>query len=295
MMEQDAFGKCHPAVNFLFFVGAIGFGVLIQHPVYLAAGALCAGIYYMLLHGAQGWKRILQLLPLFVLLTLINPLFNIQGERVLFDVFGRPYTLEALIYGADVAGIFVVMLLWFGCYNRILTGDKFTSLFGNWIPAISLLLVMVFRMVPGLMGKSKQIAAARRSVGKGVGTSTRQKLDAGMAVLSALISWALEGSVVTGDSMRARGYGTAKRTSFQLYRMTVRDGLLLATMMFLGASVIGVAVMGGMGAEFTPRLQIAPVSGWSVLGLAAYCLFLLIPTAMHCKEALQWSISKLKI
>lgn len=31
-MTADAFSNCHPAVNFLFFVGAIGFSVLIQHP-----------------------------------------------------------------------------------------------------------------------------------------------------------------------------------------------------------------------------------------------------------------------
>lgn len=295
MTRQDAFGKCHPAVNFLFFVGAIGFGALIQHPVYLAAGALCACVYDLLLSGVKGFKRILGLLPLFILLTLINPLFNTQGEQVLFYIFDRPYTLEALIYGADVAGIFVVMLLWFGCYNRVLTGDKFTSLFGNWIPAISLLLVMVFRMVPDLMRKSRQIAAARRSVGKGVGNSSREKLSAGMAVLSALISWALEGSVVTGDSMRARGYGTAKRTGFQIYRLTARDRLLLAVMPALAAVVIAVAIKGGMAAAFTPKLQITPVTGGYALGLAAYCAFLLIPTVLHIKEVLQWRISRSKI
>ena len=35
-----------------------------------------------------------------------------------------------------------------------------------------------------------------------------------MSILGALTSWALEGSVVTADSMRSRGYGTSKRTSF---------------------------------------------------------------------------------
>ena len=36
-MNQDAFSKRHPIVNFIFFLGAIGFGVVIQHPLYLAA------------------------------------------------------------------------------------------------------------------------------------------------------------------------------------------------------------------------------------------------------------------
>lgn len=294
-MRQDAFAKCHPAVNFLFFVGAIGFGVLIQHPIYLIAGGLSAAAYYLLLTGMAGWKRIFGLIPLFLLLTVINPLFNTQGQQILFHVFGRPYTLEALIYGADVAGIFVVMLLWFGCYNKILTGDKFTSLFGNLIPAISLLLVMVFRMVPALLGKARQIANARRSVGRGGGTAKKDKLQEGMTVLSALISWALEGSIVTGDSMRARGYGTARRTSFRIYRMTGLDWALLAVLLVLAAGVIAAAATGAVAAVFTPELYMTPVSGQYVPGFAAYCAYLLIPTALHIKEALQWSISRSKI
>lgn len=43
------------------------------------------------------------LLPMFLALTVVNPLFNTYGERVLFHVFGRPYTVEALLYGAAIA------------------------------------------------------------------------------------------------------------------------------------------------------------------------------------------------
>ena len=85
----DAFSKCHPAVNFLFFVGAIGMSVVIQHPAYLLAGIATGAIYYLLLNGKKGWKMILGLLPMFVILTVINPLFNTLGVTKLFEVFGR--------------------------------------------------------------------------------------------------------------------------------------------------------------------------------------------------------------
>ena len=68
-MTADAFSNCHPAVNFLFFVGAIGFGVLIQHPAYLIAGAIGAAVYYLLLSGKAGWKRIAMLLPMVLMPT----------------------------------------------------------------------------------------------------------------------------------------------------------------------------------------------------------------------------------
>lgn len=285
-MKYDAFSKCHPLTNFVFFVGAIGFSVVIQHPLYLAASCAGAAIYYLLLNGKKGWKLIAGMLPVFAALSALNPLFNTYGERVLFHVFGKPYTLEALCYGMAIAGIFVAMMLWFGCYSAVLTSDKFVCLFGSLIPALSLLLVMVLRMIPSLMRKAKQILDARKSIGKGVGEtdSVKEKIADGMNVLSALTDWALEGSIVTADSMRARGYGAARRTSFQLYRLTLRDCLLLAVMILLAAFVI---LSGGTEAAYTPVFSAARPT-W---GFAAYCLFLLLPPALHVKEAIQWSIS----
>ncbi len=286
----DAFSACHPAVNFVYFVGVICFGAVIQHPAYLLAGAVGGAMYYLLLRGRRGWRLILGLMPVFLVVSGINPLFNTYGERVLFTLFGRPYTLEALLYGMAIAGIFVVMALWFGCYSAVMTSDKFTSLFGSVIPALSLLLVMVLRMIPNLLRKGRQIAAARNAVGMGLQgkTTLREKLLHGMTLLSALTDWALEGSVITSDSMRARGYGAARRTSFQIYRMSPRDWALLGLTLALAGAVLAA---GGTAAEYAPALSIAPL-GW---GFPIYCLYLLIPSALHGKESLQWRISISKI
>lgn len=296
-MSKDAFSKRHPIVNFLFFLGAIGFGVVIQHPVYLASGFVLGTTYYLLLNGRKGMKLLLALLPLFLVMTAINPLFNTNGATVLCYVLGRPYTLEALYYGAAIASVFVVMLIWFGCYNAVLTSDKFTSLFGNLIPALSLLLVMVLRMIPNLMRKARQFAGARKSIGKGSGeyASNKEKRTDGMTILSALTDWALEGGVVTGDSMRSRGYGSAKRTSFMIYRMTGIDSSLLVTQCVLILAVLATALTGGTTATYTPDFFIAPVSGMHIWGFAAYCAYLSIPTVLHIKEACAWHISRSKI
>lgn len=287
-MKQDAFSRYHPAVNFLYFVLAIGFGVVFQHPAYMTAATLGSAVYYLLLKGRKGFKTIALLLPVFLLIGLVNPLFNTLGETELFLLFGRPYTLEALYYGLVVGGIFVVMILWFGCYNVVLTSDKFTSLFGNLIPSISLLLVMVLRMIPSLMRKAVQISSARKAIGKTADSGSRKEsVKNGMTVLSALTDWTLEGSIITADSMRCRGYGAAKRTNFQIYAMTTRDWVLLALILAFGV----VTLLGEKTAEFIPALQIAPLS-WH---FGIYCLFLLIPTALYLKEAITWHILRSKI
>ena len=261
--------------------------------MYLLVGTLTGATYYLLLNGRKGWKMLLGMGMLFLFLMAINPLFNTFGETALCYLLGRPYTLEALRYGAVLGGVFVTMLLWFGCYNKVLTGDKFTSLFGNLIPAISLLLVMVFRMVPNLMRKATQFTGARKSIGKGAGenATAKAKISDGMTVLGALTSWALEGSVVTGDSMRSRGYGTAKRSSFMIYRLGITDWILLIVIPGLLALVIFAAYLGQMAATYMPEFYISPPS-W---GIVPYGLYLLIPVVLHTKEAIQWHISRSKI
>ena len=289
-MKHNAFAACHPAVNFLFFAAAIGFGVVLQHPAYLAAGCIGSGLCYLLIKGKSGFPFLGNLLILGTVLAGINPIFNTRGTRILFRLFGRPYTLEALCYGLALAGIFLIMMLWFACYNTVVTSDKFISLFGSFIPSLSLVLVMVLRMIPGLTRKARQITGARSAIGKGVtaASTSKEKVSHGMTVLSSLTDWALEGSLVTADSMRARGYGTTRQTHFQIYRFTARDGILLAVILLLSTAVIA---SGGFSASYTPELKISPVSG----GFAAYCALLLLPSVLQIKEAVIWHILKSKI
>ncbi len=289
-MRGDAFSRYHPVVCFTFFFGAIACSAVYQHPAYLIASLLCAALYDLLLCGRRAGRRMLLALPLFLLLCILNPIFNPAGEHVLFVWLGRNFTLESLTYGVVIGGIFVSMLFWFDCYNRVLTSDKFTTLFGNLIPSLSLLLVMVLRLIPELTRRTAQLRGARRCIGKGAdrGDTLRVRLSDGVAVLSALTDRALEDSVVTGDSMRARGYGTARRSSFQIYRMTGRDGLLLALELLLLTAAV---LFGASDAEYFPTLTLARPN-WA---FALYCAYLLLPSALHIKEAVQWHILRSKL
>ena len=285
-MKRDAFSNCHPAVIFLFFLGAIAIGVVVTHPAYLIAGCVGAALYYLLLVGKSGIRNIAALLPFFSLITFINPFINTRGRHILFSVFGRNYTLEALCYGAAIGMMFVLMILWFLCYSLVMTSEKFTSLFGNLLPSISLLLVMVLRLIPALSRKEKQIANARALIGKSPreSDSIKEKIRNGTGILSALTDHALEGSIITGDSMKSRGYGTGKRTNFNIYHMTAHDWILTVLMSTL---LLGVVSFGGTKVMFTPVMRIPRVG----CGFYLYCIFLLLPSILHIKETVLWHIS----
>lgn len=116
-----------------------------------------------------------------------------------------------------------------------------------------------------------------------------------MGVLSALTGWALEGAVVTADSMRSRGYGAAKRTSFRLYRFRTADGAMALSFALLLLGLGAGAYFGWTAVEYTPRLSVAPLGGVSLLGPFSYGLFLLLPALLNLWEAIKWQFFQSKI
>lgn len=293
MHTNDRFSQYNPIINFIFYIGAVFLGMFFTHPAYVAASVFFSAAYYISICKRRALKSIGGFLALFVVLSAINPLFNTLGENVLFTFAnGRPYTLEALLYGVANAGMVVSVLLWFCSYNEVMSSDKFLYIFGRFAPAVSLLLTMVLRLVPSYERKTHQIASARKCIGKaGDGGKGAEKIVNALTVLGSLTSWALEGAIITADSMRSRGYGCGKRTSFSIYSFGAKDKSLAIFMAALFVYTACAAVGGATYATFTPVLDIAPINTpSSVCAIAAYSLFLALPTLLNIKEALTWSV-----
>lgn len=293
----DAFAGYHPATGLLFFIGAIVMGMFFVHPVFLCVSIAASALYYLLLSGGKGMKFLGSMLVLFFAISLINPLLNTLGDTVLFTYFGgRRFTLEALLYGCATGAMFLSVLLWFACYNRIMTSDKFIYLFGKCIPAISLLLSMVLRLVPNFKAKAVTIVGARKCIGKAPGNgANKTKLKYSMDVLSVLTSWALEGAVVTADSMKSRGYNSGKRSNFSVYRLCARDSIAFGVMLAGLALVIAGAICGGTAISYYPVVTLPQTGLYTSVGAAGYAAFLLIPTAIHFWEDVIWHILRSRI
>lgn len=292
-MEKDTFSTYHPLINFVFYIGAFVFGMIFLHPIFLGCSLCAAILYYMTIKGKQGIKFVIQMLPVFVVLSVINPLFNTYGERILFTYFGgRPYTLEALIYGMALATMIVTVLFWFASYNVVMTSDKFLYLFGRLIPSVSLILTMILRLLPDLKRKMKQIETARKGIGLSVENgNVKSKVKNGMTLLSALTAWALEGGIVMADSMRSRGYGCTRRTSFSIYRFDKRDMTLISALLVLIVLIVFCGVSGGTTVTYAPQIAVT-WNIYSVVGAVAYILFLMIPTIVNLMEDIKWHILK---
>jgi energy-coupling factor transport system permease protein len=287
-MHRDPFSSYHPIVNLTFFLLALGLAMCSLNPFCLAIALVSASAYGVRL---RGWRHLLRelkwLLPLMLLTAVISPLFNHEGVTTLFWLpSGNAVTAESILYGVATAAMLMAVISWFSCWNVVMTSDKFIYLFGKIIPNLSLVLSMTLNFVPRFTGRIRKISAAQpRPTGREGLTS---RLRRGVKILSAAVTWALESSIDTADSMKSRGYGLGGRTSFSIYKFTARDGVALAFLLICGAYVIVGAALGGLKWRYFPSVR-GDVTGYGVSVLAAYLALCLTPLAADVKEGLKWA------
>lgn len=292
---QDTFSRCNPLVNLIFYMGTFAFCMIFMHPVCLIMEMLSSFGYYIYLAKKKAFKVLAGLIPLFVLISLINPLFNTRGNTILFFVGERPYTFEALIYGMSVAAMFTSVIIWFFTYNIIITKDKLTYLFGNIMPSVSLVFTMILRFVPQYKKQLNSMKNARRCIGMySDEKAIKEKLQNGSSLLTGLTSWSLENSVITADSMKSRGYGSMKRSSFAIYRFTIRDGLYLVLMAVCVVITVLCGIMGGMDYTILPDIYIGQ-NKFTVIGMIFYFIYLSLPLMTDIAEDILWIYLKSKI
>ncbi|KIR02466.1 Transmembrane component CbrV of energizing module of predicted cobalamin ECF transporter [Lachnospiraceae bacterium TWA4] len=291
--KQDAFSDCHPAVNFFYFAVVLLITMFLSHPVLLGIsffGALC---YAIRLQGAVRvlkWNIIFTL-PMMIIVAFINPTFNHYGVTTLFYLKTGPVTLEAMVYGVVLASMLFITLLWFSCYNIVMTTDKFVYLFGRVIPSLSLVLSMVFRFVPRFNAQLKVIRNGQKAVGRDMSNGNLlQKIKYAVTMLSILVTWALENAIDTSDSMRARGYGLKGRTAFSIFRFDVRDKWITGIFaVLLGIAGVGMK-QGVFKSLYNPVIKIGglPPTPIGIITYIAWGIFCLFPVFLGIWQDLRF-------
>lgn len=287
---KDAFGTYHPIINFLYFCLVIAFGMLFLNPLLLGISAVAALSYALYLKGRRALKFYACFLPLIMLGSVIlNPLFNHQGVTIIGYLRDNPVTAESIIYGAVTGLMFAAIILWFSCYNQVMTSDKFIYLFGRIIPSISLIFSMVLRFVPKFIAQVKVISNTQKCVGRDVSNGRFiEKAGHGMRILSMMITWALENSLDTADSMKSRGYGLGKRTAFSLFRFDLRDKAMLGLLLALAAIVIAGGILGQNSCQYFPMIVWAETTLFSPVVYTAYFLLCFLPMILNIEESVRW-------
>jgi len=261
------------------------------HPVSLALSLICACVYAGYLNGKRAVRLgFWFLLPMALFTAALNPLFNHAGATILaYLPNGNPVTLESILFGLAAAVMLVTVILWFSCFNAVMTSDKLIYLFGRVIPALSLVLAMALRFVPRFRAQIKVISAAQKGIGRDVTNGNLlQKARHGLRILSMLITWALENAIETADSMKARGYGLPGRTVFSLFRFDRRSGWAMAYILLCAVVVMVGAATGAYQFRYFPTIR----GQWSGFGaivvFGAQFALAGFPLFVNWKEELVW-------
>jgi len=288
-MKNDSFSQYHPVTNFLFFVIALGTTMFIAQPVCLLISFLAACTYLLYLKGRKGLCRQLgYLFPLLLMMAVINPLFNHEGLTILcYLPNDNPITLEAVVYGLFSAVLMGASILWFQCCNEIFTSDKIIYLFGRVVPALSLLISMTLRFVPRFKTYLQNVVNVQKGFCEP--RNTKEKIQQAFRAFSATVSWAMEQSIVSADSMKSRGFGLLGRTAYSIYSFEKRDRTaVLLLCLFTAATVLPFA-LNAMEWTYYPTFT-GELWGW--LQMTAYCCYaavLLLPLTVDLMEDRKWN------
>ncbi len=297
MKKSDDFSSFHPFVNFFFFVAVLCVTMFITHPIILGVSVFSAVAYSVYLNGRKAWKfNFIMIVPTLLIMALINPMFNHRGETILLYVNDNPLTLESIVYGIVTATMFVAMILWFSCYNSVMTSDKFIYIFGKIIPALSLIFSMCLRFVPRFKAQIKVISNAQRCIGRDVKTGNLlQKIKNSLRIISIMTTWALENAIETADSMKSRGYGLKGRTAFSNFYIQKRDIIALLVMFSCIVLILVAIFTKEIYASYVPRIIF---NDTNFVGTSVYIAFFVLcnmPIIINIMEDIRWNslISKI--
>lgn len=278
----------NPIVIFVYFLIVTGFAMFIMDPVILGLSLLGSLTLFFMIDGFHGAASHITALAFFVVMAIVNPLFNHNGVTILFFLNNNPITLEALIYGIASSAMIISVVYRFRSFSKIMTSDKMLYLFGALSPKFSLIISMSLRYIPMFVAQTKKINRSQKALGLYKEDNALDTIKGGLRVFSVMTTWALENGIITADSMSARGYGTGRRTFFSIFRFRKNDIIFLAATLALFGVFLAGAIVHALDFTYYPAIGKTDLSVMSVLSYITYALLSFLPVLAIIKDNIKW-------
>ncbi len=281
------FTRRHPAAVILYFAAVFIVNMLTCHPAFICVSFISAFLFLLNLNGRAAVRfTFCRIMPLYAFAVLLGFLISSYGETALVTLnSGRALTLEALAGGAVMGGVAACLIMWFACAAKAVTFDKFSEVFGRFMPKGALLVSMILRFAPLYSAQLAETTAARQAAGLGGGEGFAEKLKNSAAALSGVVTFSLEKSIDTSDSMRARGFGLKGKTSYSRFHFSVADAVLsVLSALFLIAGAVPL-ISGAAEFSYNPVISLPPAGFAFRIALACYSLLCLLPLAFEGVQA----------
>lgn len=285
---MDRFSKFHPFISFSFFISVITVTIFFTDSFLTVTSFFSAFLYYTKLKRLKAVKTFIKfIVPIVFFAAFFNMLFVRYGEMVLFSVKGLNFTVEGLTAGLFTGLMIGAVMMWFFCYNEIITSEKFMALFGGIAPNLTLLISMILRFIPLMIRTEEEIKDAN----KGMGTEIKGLKNA-LHRFSALLSICLEKSIETADSMKARGFGKKKRSFYSSFDIRFSDGAAAVFIISAAVLVFSVSLKSYPMIIINPGIKILHPQ---YLPLSVFTVLSVFPLLADVTEDIKWLLLKSKI
>lgn len=271
-----AFSEHNPIAIFVHFMLTIIIAMFIQNPIILLLALFGSILYYAVTFRKISAKTLIFWILLFLLISLINPIFSHKGETVLLFINGKAITLEALFYGINNGIMILAVMIWFLVFSEIMTSDKVMYIFGKFSPRLALLVSMSLRYIPLYRQRASIINNAQKTMGLYKESNIVDNVKGGMRVTSSLITWSLETSVDTADSFVARGGELKHRSSFSLFKFRKNDVALIIISIVLFSAVISAQAMGILSVDYYASGNFFSKLSFEFIAIVAYSAYFIL-------------------
>ncbi len=285
------FNRLNPYTALIYFVCVVFFSIVFTHPLFVAVNVVASFAACLCICKKEILALCKYTLLMAAVITFVNPVFSTGGETVLLRPFGRPYTLQALIYGAVLAGIFICSINWFCCLGKVLTSEKFMYIFGGRFPNLCTILSTVLTLVPYFSAKLAEISGTQINIIP----DDNGKIKGYFRSFNVAVSYAFEHAVNLAVSMKNRGFGTGKTTHYLNYKFKNPDIVIISASAGLTAAVLASIYSVGVDVQIIPALQLAPMGGVQWLGFGCYVALLAVPVIMKVISEIKWKSLMSKI
>ena len=285
-----SFDRLNPITVLIYYIFTVSIPMFSLDPVIAFISFFWSVFFDVLLHNRFG-KKYVFLLILFLISSLINPIFNTNGTTVLLFINDLPITLEAFAYGIFSSLTIIAVIVWFFTFSHIMTSEKILYIFGRISAKIALVISMTLRFVPLFLKNYKKTEAALKCTGIYDTDKVSGVLKLKIRAFSALLTQCTENGIITADSMEMRGYGKGRRTFFSVYKFTAGDIVLCILFIILGVSCL--LLLGDI--QFYPVLWESYAIISNIPAYTLYCILAALPTFITVAEGIRWKYLLSKI
>lgn len=284
-MKERQFERWHPLPQFIYFIALIILITIRMNPILIML-ILTAGILLGILVNRKEFMRILVrvYIPASVVAMIINPLFSHEGITIIaYFPDGNPFTLESVIFGISSGGMICTILVVFFSFNKVISADRIMYITGKMLPATALVISMSLRFIPEFKRHFRGVKEADSVIDK-----KENNLIKNIKLMDSMIMWSFEKSIDRSDSMRARGYGTKKRSHFSKYDLSKKDIIYSLIMMGLLAYVLYVTLAEKIYISYYPYFVLEGSLFYMITSCIACTLLSMLPAIDIFLEEIKW-------